>query len=676
MNVFNSSSHPPTWFLVGGMIVAATNAVGAASLRGVDPRIVNGNPASSPYPSFGFFEVGCGSSIVAPDMVLTAAHCDHSDVLYRRLWFGSTELREGKVRTAVERFVHPNYHDSKLGGSGAYDFMLLKLNASILVQNDGVTPTNLEPIVLNDNPSNPAPNDQVLAIGHGRNHRDALALEENLLELTLFTYDNLVCQDIYDQLASTSTLMVVPESMFCAGQGPQGFGGTCNGDSGGPVVDASGVQVGVVSWGASCTHGYPSVFGRVSSAHDWMIATICENTCFPDPVLCSDIANLHPCASKLDTSTLPTGNVNFTLSIVSDMYPDEIGFLLEHVDLGMEVFFQPYETYSYSDVAGLRSGEEFIIRHRWKNLPGGTYHLILGDNDHDGICYGYSNCLNQENVMLSSESGETIWSHNGRYFSGTDIYVRFDADGNVLWVSEYELGSSEPTPSPTIAPAIPEDTGYPGEFPDDPFEVTLNVYYDSWLPETWWTFQKLDMDIGLPWSSIDRAGVEWMTERQNATETWTTISMGPEGLEVPGSLNSYTQPGLEPGSVYRFEFHDSFGDGIYTWGATITNSSASLDYSDGTVLWALPHDFSAYSKAHIWVDSDGNAQAIDYIKVPVASSYIADSCDQTSLASQEGRYMCEDVCARGRCCWDTTAGARCNEYQPTCWGYALCGNLL
>jgi hypothetical protein len=36
-------------------------------------RIVNGEPASQSYPFYAFFEAGCGASIVAPDMVLTAA---------------------------------------------------------------------------------------------------------------------------------------------------------------------------------------------------------------------------------------------------------------------------------------------------------------------------------------------------------------------------------------------------------------------------------------------------------------------------------------------------------------------------------------------------------------------------------------------------------------------------
>jgi hypothetical protein len=91
----------------------------------------------------------------------------------------------------------------------------MKLNASIFVMDDGVTPTNLEAISLNSNGTDPMPNQEVLVIGHGRNEYSAYYLEEDLMEVTLFTYDDQVCIDIYAQTADegSSELSVVPESM-------------------------------------------------------------------------------------------------------------------------------------------------------------------------------------------------------------------------------------------------------------------------------------------------------------------------------------------------------------------------------------------------------------------------------------------------------------------------------
>ncbi|CAB9525916.1 protease serine 11B-like protein [Seminavis robusta] len=566
----------------------------SASPRNLRAKIVNGDQVAQAEPFFGFFEVGCGVSIVAPDMLLTAAHCENWDILRRRVWLGSTELYNGTVRTVLDRIPHPDYREDS---TGEYDIMLMKVNASMFFEADGVTPTALEKINLNDNDLIPTAAEQLRVIGHGR---------------TSFADTD------------TSELEVVPESMFCAGQGPQGFGGSCNGDSGGPVIDpVTGVQVGIVSWGHACSrYGYPSVFGRVSSAYDWINDAICQNPCFPDPSLCGDTVSFHPCGGA---GVLSNGTIGLNLTVVSDSFPGEIAFALEHVEYGLEVYFQPYDTYSYADVAGLGYGEDFIIQHSFENLPNGTYHLTLGDADYDGICYGYSTCLDQENVILSFlDSKESIWTHSGDYYSGTDIYIRFDSDGSVVFVSEYPEGVAPPTPAPTETPIISYD--YPGDFPDGPSEVIVNE--------------------------------------------------GPSGLEWGSNLYSYNQSNLRPETLYRFLFFDSLGDGIFTWGVSITNSSASVDYTDGTVLWTLPNSFRTFSEVYVWIDAQGNSEVIDFVKVPAARFYLGAACSRISLTTELGTSICEDACSRGDCCWNTTSGTLCTSYQSECGNYAKCSNLL
>ncbi len=52
-------------------------------------------------------------------------------------------------------------------------------------------------------------------------------------------------------------------------------GGVCSGDSGGPMVDAAGNQVGITSFGAlGCNPGAPNCFTSIPSYRQW----IADNT--------------------------------------------------------------------------------------------------------------------------------------------------------------------------------------------------------------------------------------------------------------------------------------------------------------------------------------------------------------------------------------------------------------
>ena len=92
--------------------------------------------------------------------------------------------------------------------------MLVKLNASALVLDDGVTRTGMEPIPLNSDGMVPGVGDEAKVIGHGLSDYYAYTLEEELMEVSVYVYDNDVCAQMYNNSDdSYSTLTVVPESM-------------------------------------------------------------------------------------------------------------------------------------------------------------------------------------------------------------------------------------------------------------------------------------------------------------------------------------------------------------------------------------------------------------------------------------------------------------------------------
>jgi len=143
---------------------------------------------------------------------------------------------------------------------------------------------------------------------------------------------NLIANEECDQSTGTITIWgwgtewsyhdQITESMLCA----MDFGeGSCNGDSGGPLVLKSSqgvdVQVGVVSWGASCAYkDFPGVYSRVSSAYDWIREVTCRRSISPPADFDCDALELSPTGSP----TTLIDNVQSTLQDLADwILPDD-----------------------------------------------------------------------------------------------------------------------------------------------------------------------------------------------------------------------------------------------------------------------------------------------------------------------------------------------------------------
>ena len=215
----------------------------------IETRIVGGTIADGDdfpwYVNLG----GCGGTLIAPDVVLTAAHCQALRP-YSILVGGSTLV--GGAPRFIERgsaTVHPRYSSF----TNNNDFMLYKLTS----------PVTNPPAILNNDPNNPSPDDatQVLTVvGFGRTEEDSDQFSFNLREVDVNHVPHNVCRRAYFQVRE--------DTMFCAGVADGGKD-SCQGDSGGPIVDQNGVVVGVTSWGNGCGKaGFPGVYARVSTAYD------------------------------------------------------------------------------------------------------------------------------------------------------------------------------------------------------------------------------------------------------------------------------------------------------------------------------------------------------------------------------------------------------------------------
>lgn len=134
--------------------------------------------------------------------------------------------------------------------------------------------------------------------------------------------------------------------------------------SGGPIIDkASGLQVGIVSFGIGCADAeYAGVNARVSGAVEWIFEMICDLTDYPSPGLCG--ADAAP-------SVMPKGPGGLTVNIVYDDYPEEVAWRITHEDSGTQFFFQAFEEVSQ---------EELVAEYPFDQLPAGRYLVEFGDD--------------------------------------------------------------------------------------------------------------------------------------------------------------------------------------------------------------------------------------------------------------------------------------------------------
>jgi hypothetical protein len=191
----------------------------------------------------------CTGVAIAPDLVLTAAHCVLANGKYRLLAF---EGRRPAVKDVASVAPHPQFSPR----SDAPDLALVKLAAP--------PPPGLTPATFSERRVPPSVGDRFIVAGFGvavqGDRKSAGRLRAAVLVAT-------------DRPSSQQLSLVDPRKL-----GESAGLGVCNGDSGGPVFDAQDrALIGIISW-SSRTDGEP-VCGFVSGIiplaryRNWIVDT-------------------------------------------------------------------------------------------------------------------------------------------------------------------------------------------------------------------------------------------------------------------------------------------------------------------------------------------------------------------------------------------------------------------
>ncbi|KAI2498968.1 serine-type endopeptidase [Fragilaria crotonensis] len=246
-----------TCHVVVASVMDEAEAVVPTKMRNLKSRIV------------GEYVAYCGGTLIASDVVLTAASCF---IPKSRLFFAyaadayvnATSIYESPTeyyRVASTYLPHPLHK----GINSTNDVALVFLDTRVT----GVTLAKINKIA-----SSPAVGSALTTIGLGLLKSSPAVEATDLMTVSINTLTATACSKFF-------SIGFKSVNQICAGSTK----GTCKGDSGGPLLikgtsARTDVQVGITSYSIGACGTYPTAYTRLSQYATWITSNVCKYSKF------------------------------------------------------------------------------------------------------------------------------------------------------------------------------------------------------------------------------------------------------------------------------------------------------------------------------------------------------------------------------------------------------------